>query len=101
MKFSSPKDERKEKGSDEHIPLVLSTMKNESMIPREKQAYWPGAINQYPVEIFGVTKAFSPVITPRKKRKGPEGESVWKTPNSKHFGSADRQSLHIGTPDYQ
>jgi hypothetical protein len=101
MKFSSPKDERNEKGSDEHNQLVLSTMKNDSMIPREKLPNWPQSLNQHPIEFFGVTKAFSPVITPRKKRKGPEGESVWKTPNSKHFGSADRQSLHIGTPDYQ
>ena len=71
MKFSSPKDERKDKSSDEQNFFTYSNTKNESIIPREKIVNWQSAMNQYATEVFSTTKGFSPILTPHKKKKGP------------------------------
>ena len=101
MKISSPKDERRNNGSNEPNFLHLSTMNNESTIPREKLGNWQTEMNRYATEVFSTTKIFSPVVTPRKTRKGLVGESVWRTPNSKQLASTEKHFEHMGTPDYK
>lgn len=101
MKFSSPKDERKDKSSDEQNLFPLAIAKNEFAVPFEKMVHWQTAMNQYATEVLSTTKGFSPIITPFKKTKGLEGESVWRTPNSRHAASPEKRSLNIGTPDYK
>jgi hypothetical protein len=99
MKFSSPKGEGGFKEPAEPTFLMLSAMKSKSIIPQEKLGSWRQAANQYAVEPFSTTKAFSPVITPVRQKNGPDRGSVWRTPNSKQFASVEKHVLYGGTPD--
>ena len=99
MKISSPKRKRKEKVSAAQNILPFPTANNDPLIPLEKLINWESAINHYTTEVFGTTKGFSPIITPLRKRKGPEGESVWRTPHSKQFQSAEKNALNMESPE--
>jgi hypothetical protein len=101
MKFSSPKGDQKGKEAEQPGFLFPSTMKTDFMLPREKNGSWRQVANHYAPEAISLVKAFSPIITPLRKRNVMEGESVWRTPNSRHVASAERHPIMANTPDGQ
>jgi len=99
MKRRSPKRLKPEKISDELNPLALSTFKNDTLLlPEGSAPNWAHIPSTFQVEPFSTLKVFSPVLTPRKKRTKEIGESVWRTPEPKHFELEDRQFMDLRSP---